>query len=221
MELPAPALWRDLRLDYYNHRAQHGVDFEGQGEVLHISATPTGGKRTIEIDPDNGLIYGEDYAVMPSQYVIERYGWHPRWVALTFDDGPDGQWTPKILDILKAKHANATFFVIGENMQGRPDLVQREVSDGDIVGNHTWTHPNISMVSPAQSNLELNTTQRLFEVLTGRSMRLFRPPFFGDAEPTTADEINECVIAQRDRLLPRRPAGRSGGQQRGQQQMPA
>ena len=82
-------------------------------------------------------------------------------------------------------------------MQVRPDLVEREVREGDIVGNHTWTHPNISMVPPAQASLELNTTQRLFEVLTGRSMRLFRPPFFGDAEPTTADEIDECVIAQK------------------------
>jgi peptidoglycan-N-acetylglucosamine deacetylase len=200
-----PAVWNYLRQPYgvitpaglQTIAPSTGVDFEGQGEVLHISATPTGGKRSIEIDPDNGLISGEDYSEMPSQYVIQRYGWHPQWVALTFDDGPDGQWTPKILDILKAKHANATFFVIGENMQVRPDLVQREVREGDIVGNHTWTHPNISMVPPAQASLELNTTQRLFEVLTGRSMRLFRPPFFGDAEPTTADEIDECAIAQK------------------------
>ena len=200
-----PAVWNYLRQPYgaitpaglEAIAPSTGVDFEGQGEVLHISATPTGGKRSIEIDPDNGLISGEDYSEMPSQYVIQRYGWHPQWVALTFDDGPDGQWTPKILDILKAKHANATFFVIGENMQVRPDLVQREVREGDIVGNHTWTHPNISMVPPAQASLELNTTQRLFEVLTGRSMRLFRPPFFGDAEPTTADEIDECAIAQK------------------------
>ena len=54
---------------------------------------------------------------MPTSYVIQRYGSHPGWVALTFDDGPDGRWTPKILDILKAKHAPATFFVIGKNMQ--------------------------------------------------------------------------------------------------------
>ena len=92
-----------------------------QGEVLHVGATPTAGKRTIEIDPDNGLISGEDYKVMPTSYVIAALRLRiPDWVALTFDDGPDGRWTPKILDILKAKHAPATFFVIGENMQAKP-----------------------------------------------------------------------------------------------------
>jgi peptidoglycan-N-acetylglucosamine deacetylase len=199
-----PAVWKYFRQPYGSIKPAGleaiapgtGVDFDGKGEVLRVSSTPTPGSRHIEIDPDNGLISTEDYQVLPTSYVIQRYGWHPGWVALTFDDGPDGRWTPKILDILKQKHANATFFVIGENMQNRPDIVQREVREGNIVGNHTWTHPNISMVPTAQSHLELNTTQRLFEVLTGRSTRLFRPPFFGDAEPTTPDEIDECVIAQ-------------------------
>ena len=107
-------------------------------------------------------------------------------MALTFDDGPDGRWTPKILDILKAKHAPATFFVIGENMQDQPGLVQREVREG-----HDRRQPHLDPPQHrrdrrlAQTDLELNTTQRLFEALTGRSMRLFRPPYFGDAEPST------------------------------------
>ena len=200
-----PAVWKYFRQPYGSSKPAGleaiapgtGVDFDGKGEVLKVSSTPTPGTRHIEIDPDTGLISTEDYQVLPTSYVIQRYGWHPGWVALTFDDGPDGRWTPKILDILKAKHANATFFVIGENMQDRPDLVQREVREGNLVGNHTWTHPNISLVSAAQSHLEINTTQRLFEVLTGRSTRLFRPPYFGDAEPTTADELDQCVIAQK------------------------
>ncbi|HUZ12626.1 MAG TPA: glycosyltransferase [Caulobacteraceae bacterium] len=172
-------------------------DFDGSGEVLHVSATPTGGKRQITIDPDNGLISGETYTTLPTNYVITRYGWHPGEVALTFDDGPDGRWTPKILDILKAKGVHATFFDIGENMQVRPDLVLREVREGNIVGSHTWTHPNIGETSIPQTDLELNTTQRLFEVLTGRSMRLFRPPYFGDAEPSTPNEVDPLVIAQK------------------------
>ena len=133
---------------------------------------------------------------MPTQYVVDRYGAHPGWVALTFDDGPDGRWTPKILNILKAKHAPATFFVIGQNMQARPDLVQREVREGHLVGNHTWTHPNIAVTPLAQTDLEINTTQRLFEVLTDRSMRFFRPPYFGDAEPSTPGEVEPLKVAQ-------------------------
>ena len=173
-----------------------GVDFDGSGEILHVDSSPTGGQRAIEIDPETGLISGETYKVMPTSYVIDRYGAHPGWVALTFDDGPDGRWTPKILDVLKAKKVTATFFVIGENMQAKPALVAREVREGNLVGNHTWTHPNISATPLIQTNLEINTTQRLFEVLTGRSMRFFRPPYFGDAEPSTPDEVEPLKVAQ-------------------------
>ena len=62
-------------------------------------------------------------------------------------------------------------------MAGWPGLVKREVAEGNVVGNHSFTHPNIGATPLAQVDLELNATQRLFEVLTGRSMRLFRPPY--------------------------------------------
>ncbi len=64
------------------------------------------------------------------------------------------------------------------------------------MGNHTFTHPNLGESRRALVTLELNATQRLFEALTGRSMRLFRAPYLGDAEPTTADEIVPIEIAQ-------------------------
>ncbi|MFI4965523.1 MAG: glycosyltransferase [Caulobacterales bacterium] len=208
------ALWRmggEDQLDYRVLRHNYGqakpeglemlkpgvdVDFDGQGEVLHVESIPTPGRRSLEIDSDTGLISGENYEVMPTSYVIQRYGYHPGWAALTFDDGPDGRWTPKILDILKAKHAPATFFVIGKNMARKPGLVAREVREGHNVGNHTWTHPDISRVPAAQTAVELSATQRLFETITGRSMRLFRPPYFGDAEPSTPREVAPLLAAQ-------------------------
>ncbi|MBN9319974.1 MAG: glycosyltransferase [Caulobacterales bacterium] len=200
-----PAVWRFFRQPYGAASTagleaiapSTGVDFNGTGEVLHVAARPTGGARTIEIDPDDGLISGETYTTLPTSYVIDRYGAHPGKVALTFDDGPDPRWTAKILDILKAKHAHATFFVIGQNMQAEPGLVAREVREGNVVGSHTWTHPNIGEIPVAEVGLELNATQRLFEVITGRSMRLFRPPYFGDAEPSTPAEIEPLLVAQR------------------------
>ncbi len=199
-----PSVWRYYKQPYGSAKPtgleiispSQAVTFDGTGEILHVDASPTGGRRTVEIDPETDLISGEAYQVMPTQYVIDRYGAHPGWVALTFDDGPDGRWTPRILNVLRDKHAPATFFVIGQNMQARPDLVAREVREGHLVGNHTWTHPNIAMTPAAQTNLEINTTQRLFEVLTGRSMRFFRPPFFGDAEPSTPGEVEPLKLAQ-------------------------
>ena len=173
------------------------VDFDGTGEVLKVTATPTAGRRSLQVDPVSGLVSQAAYEQMPTSYVIQRYGAHPGWVALTFDDGPDGRWTPKILKILKDKQAPATFFVIGQNMARFPGLVQREVAQGEMVGSHTWTHPNIGETAPAQTNVELNATQRLFETLTGHSMRLFRPPFFGDAEPSTPKEVAPLLEAQK------------------------
>ncbi len=200
-----PSVWKFMGKPYGVNQptgletivAGQGVDFDGTGEVLRVSATPTVGKRTLGVDTDTGLIDDETYDVMPTSYVVERYGARPGLVALTFDDGPDPRWTPKILDILKAKNAQATFFVIGKNMQNDPGAVKREVAEGQMVGGHTWTHPNIGEITAGQTDLELNTTQRLFEVLTGRSMRLFRPPYFGDAEPSTPNEVEPLLTAQK------------------------
>jgi cellulose synthase/poly-beta-1,6-N-acetylglucosamine synthase-like glycosyltransferase/spore germination protein YaaH/peptidoglycan/xylan/chitin deacetylase (PgdA/CDA1 family) len=173
------------------------VDFDGTGEILRVTATPKPGKRTLTFDPDTGLIADEHYDQLPTSYVIDRYGAHPGWVALTFDDGPDSRWTPKILKILEDKQAPATFFVIGENMQAHPGLVSREVRDGMVVGSHTYTHPDISLLPPGLVDVQLNANQRLFEVVSGRDFRLFRPPYFGDAEPSTPAEVNPLVTAQK------------------------
>ncbi|MDE2630740.1 MAG: glycosyltransferase [Alphaproteobacteria bacterium] len=172
------------------------VDFEGDGEILRVEADPTSGSRSIEIDPQTGDISDEDYTKLPTTYVIRRVGLKPHTLALTFDDGPDPQWTPAILDILKQKNVKATFFIIGANAEAHPGLVQRMLADGNEVGNHTFTHPNLSVTSTGADALELNATERLFEALTGRQMKLFRPPYLGDAEPVTADQIVPVEVAQ-------------------------
>lgn len=173
------------------------IDIEGQGEILQIVSEPSPGARTLKLDAHDGSIDDEHYTKLPTSYVIQRAGTAPHQIALTFDDGPDPDWTPQILDILKARHVPATFFIIGSQAEMSPRLVQREVNEGHDVGNHTFTHPNLGESPAGIVSLELNATQRLFEALTGRSMRLFRAPYFGDAEPTTADELVPIEIAQK------------------------
>ncbi len=172
------------------------IDFEGEGEMLRVGENPAPGARTFEVDQKTGQIVDEAYKVIPTPFVIERTGDKPNLLALTFDDGPDPDWTPKILDILKEKGVHASFFIVGENAEANPDLVQRILAEGHDIGNHTFTHPNLGDLSESLVKLEINATQRLFEALTGRSMRLFRAPFLGDAEPTTSDEIVPIKIAQ-------------------------
>ncbi|HQR33661.1 MAG TPA: glycosyltransferase [Blastocatellia bacterium] len=175
----------------------YDVDFEGMGEILQFEAAPKEGHRSIQMDLSTGLITNSQYLSIPSSYVLRRTGWQTGKVALTFDDGPDATWTPQILDILKREHVPATFFIIGQNGQAHPQLVKRIIAEGHDIGNHSFTHPNLGEIPGKLTELELNATQRLVEALTGHSTRLFRAPYFGDAEPQTADEVEPAAIANR------------------------
>ena len=173
------------------------VDFEGTGELLRVVASPHDGERTVQTDQKSGFITAEKYVSTPSSYVIERTGDRPGSIALTFDDGPDPEWTPAILDILKRENVPATFFVIGKNGQAHPDLLRRIVNEGHELGNHTFTHPNLGEIPGRLTDLELNATQRLIESVTGRSTVLFRPPYFGDAEADTPQEVEPAIRAEK------------------------
>ncbi len=188
-KLPAPAAINAMP-------AGTNVDIEGSGEILKIAAEPVTGIRNA-VTAKDGTIADVVFTRMPSPYVVDRTGYRPKQLALTFDDGPDPEWTPQILDILKREHVPATFFVIGENALTERPLLERMVAEGHEIGSHTYTHPNLANVSPRQVKYELNTTQRLFQAFTGRSLRLFRAPYFGDAEPSTADEIVPALEAQK------------------------
>lgn len=172
------------------------VDVEGQGEILRVTATPQAGTRDVAFDKTNGMVTSETYRVLPTPYVVKRTGALNKQVSLTFDDGPDPTWTPKILAILEQNHVPGTFFMVGENALTNRDLVKRIADDGDEIGNHSYTHPNMAEEAATGIGLELNATQRLIEATTGHSIRLFRAPYFGDAEPTTADELVPVVVAQ-------------------------
>jgi peptidoglycan/xylan/chitin deacetylase (PgdA/CDA1 family)/spore germination protein YaaH/GT2 family glycosyltransferase len=198
-----PDIWPTLaafrtggRPDLSHPRALLQTDVEGSGEILRITATPTPGARTVAYDAA-GLIRDERYTALPTPYVVQRAGAaDPKAIALTFDDGPDGSWTPRILDVLERAHVPGTFFVIGENVLRHPALVNRIVADGSELGNHSYTHPNLAGASETATRLELNTAQRVVEAYTGRRMTLFRAPYFGDAEPTTTDELLPALTAQ-------------------------
>ncbi|QDK33516.1 glycosyltransferase [Sphingomonas sp. IC081] len=172
------------------------VDVEGQGEILRVTATPQDGSRAVAFDKASGMVTSETYQVLPTPYVVKRTGALPKQVSLTFDDGPDPTWTPRILAILEQYHVPGTFFMVGENALTNRDLVKRIADDGDEIGNHSYTHPNMAEEAATGIGLELNATQRLIEATTGHSIRLFRAPYFGDAEPTTADELVPAVVAQ-------------------------
>jgi len=173
------------------------VDDEGSGEIIRIQSKPTPGERTITVDPDTHLVSDEIFKTIPLPYVVDMYGGtQEKKVALTFDDGPDPTWTPKILDVLKAKGAKATFFLIGAEVEKFPGIAKRIYNEGHEIGNHTFTHPDVSNVSRRYFELELNLTERLFESKLGVKPVLMRPPYAIDEAPDTADQVRPLEWSQ-------------------------
>ena len=100
-----------------------------------------------------------------------------RRIALTFDDGPDPAWTPRVLDVLAGRDVRATFFVIGERAAKSPELIRAMQSAGHEVGNHSWSHPSLWLCAPPRTAEEIGRTHELLTDLTGSAPRYFRPPW--------------------------------------------
>lgn len=119
-----------------------------------------------------------------------------RTIALTFDDGPDPVWTPRILDVLRHNHVRATFFVVGTEVVAHPDLVRRIVAEGHQIGIHTFTHPDLSRLAPWQRSLELRETQLAVAGAAGVTSALLRPPYSSKNDALT--DADWSVLKQAD-----------------------
>jgi peptidoglycan-N-acetylglucosamine deacetylase len=172
------------------------VDMEGNGEILHIEAKPADGERELSIDKQTGLIDGETFKTLPEPYRVARYGASKNQLAMTFDDGPDPEWTPKILDVLKREQVPGTFFLIGIQAEKFGSLTKRIYREGHEIGNHTFTHPDISSIGFSYMRVELNLTEQLFASRLGIRTMLFRPPYSVDAEPDTEDQVRPLELTQ-------------------------
>jgi len=119
----------------------------------------------------------------------------PNELALTFDDGPNPRWTPQLLEILARHNIRATFFMVGKYAQTQRPLVRQMHEAGHLIGNHTWSHPNLALTSQRRIQEELSSTTAELESITGAQVRYFRPPF-GARRPAT------LRIAREQGLIP-------------------
>jgi peptidoglycan/xylan/chitin deacetylase (PgdA/CDA1 family) len=101
----------------------------------------------------------------------------PGEIALTYDDGPNPAWTPQLLDILARHNIKATFFLIGSYAAREAALVRQMAAAGHVIGNHSWHHPNLALTPRDRVWNELVRTKATLEGITGKEVRLFRPPF--------------------------------------------
>jgi peptidoglycan/xylan/chitin deacetylase (PgdA/CDA1 family) len=100
-----------------------------------------------------------------------------RRLALTFDDGPDPRWTPRLLDALAAVGVRGTFFPIGERAARASELVRRMVAEGHEVGNHSWSHRSLWLCGPRATEAQIQRTHDGLAEITGAAPRHFRPPW--------------------------------------------
>ncbi|GAA2326327.1 bifunctional polysaccharide deacetylase/glycosyltransferase family 2 protein [Dactylosporangium salmoneum] len=139
--------------------------------------------------PDHQAASGRAGAAVPAEIrdggpIIDATGGQPRslrvpdrTIALTFDDGPDPQWTPRVLAVLGRYGVHATFFVIGSEVARHPDLTRRLIDEGHEVGAHSFSHPQLPDLPQWRRTLEYSQTQMLIAEATGRSTPLLRPPY--------------------------------------------
>lgn len=190
-----PSLWRIWDTPQKAHPIEalssvapgFGVDIEGDGDIMRVSRDLQSGARSLTVD-ENNLIDSEVMSKYPLSYEVRYFGYQPKKLAISFDDGPDPVWTPKVLDILKKYNVKGTFFMIGDEAQNNVGLMQRVLREGHEIGNHTYTHPDISEISRRQLDVQLNLTERLFASKLGVQPLYFRPPYSIDQEPDTNDQ---------------------------------
>src|SRR6266849_5774670 len=170
---------------------------EGDGDFWHITDTPKHGRRSFEYDAATDLFTDESYDAIPLSFNIDQFGAANKKIALSFDDGPDPEWTPKILDVLKEKSVPGVFFVIGNMANQRPDILKREYAEGHEIGNHTFTHPKFDdNITHTEIRWQLNLTERLIESTLGAKSILFRPPYGIDHQPEYAEEVAQLPYPQ-------------------------
>jgi peptidoglycan/xylan/chitin deacetylase (PgdA/CDA1 family) len=114
-------------------------------------------------------------------------------VRLTFDDGPNATFTPLILDTLKERKVKATFFVLGEMAKARPDLVRRESREGHRVGDHSWSHPNLTTLDEQQVESELRRTEEMIHHAIRQTPKEWRPPY-GATNPLVEEAARDVGL---------------------------
>ncbi|MEK6278143.1 MAG: bifunctional polysaccharide deacetylase/glycosyltransferase family 2 protein [Actinomycetota bacterium] len=169
-----------------------------EGVATHL----TGSSSTPAPSGDAVLRSGETLLVARGERLVPRGGPPGRRLALTFDDGPDSKWTPRIAATLRRLGVPGTFFVVGDRVVRYPSIVDDLADRGFEIGNHTFNHANLSEIAAWQRNLQISLTESAVAGAADLRPRLVRPPYSAVPEAVDADDERAyAAIARRGYLI--------------------
>lgn len=137
------------------------------------------------------FLFYASYSIKSQVYVraLCRVKTQEKVVYLTFDDGPDAEQTPRVLDVLKRNNAKATFFCIGSRIAGNEQILKRMIDEGHAIGSHSFSHTNgFPLFSRRRMIADIEQCQKAIESAIGTAPTLFRPPF-GVTNPTVGKAV--------------------------------
>jgi peptidoglycan-N-acetylglucosamine deacetylase len=177
-------IWDTIKADSFNSRldileknfrVDTLVENKGQGVLAKLASDFEPGIRKFKFK--DGYISSQTWEKFPSRSVVQRSGYKPKTLALTFDDGPDPVFTPQILDVLKKYDVKATFFVIGKNIKEYPEIAKRIITEGHIIANHSYSHPRLTNLSSVTVDTEISGTDEILSQLVNVKTDFFRTPY--------------------------------------------
>ena len=168
-----------------------------------LSTRTTGPSRTPPAGDRPGVLAGKRPILRwNGRRLVSREQAPGRRIALTFDDGPDPRWTPRIVAVLRRYRVPATFFEIGSKVVAHPGLTRSLYRQGFELGNHTFTHVDLASLPPWERHVQITLTESALEAATGSATRLVRPPYSSEPSAVTAGQARAYAdLASRGYLI--------------------
>lgn len=188
---------KDTKITNNNHSEKHNIENTQDKQNINVEKViyeiKGSSKNLTEKEKSAQKKWKEDIVKVAKQYpndVFVNGDTYKNSIALTFDDGPDGKITPKILDILKQNNVKANFFFIGENVSRFPGVVRRADKEGNLVLNHSYDHPDFKKQNNEETKNEILKTENIIYKIIGKRPAIIRPPY-GDVDERVVSSILE------------------------------
>lgn len=164
------------------------INEEGNGQVYGLKQKALPGERKLEFD-NSGLIISSELTKLDTANQVDRKGENNKKVALTFDDGPNPVYTPKVMDILESYGVRGTFFATGQNVLAYPETARAIVNRGHKLENHTFNHPVFSKLTESAKRSQIEQTNNIIQEITGTKPQYFRMPYSDRNEASSTNDV--------------------------------